>query len=74
MTRAGEGSGEEAHQSRLELLFPARDWTSESLSQAHLQFLALTYPLECWRPALELKLHRTECKYVNGKDAQSHVF
>lgn len=61
---------------RLRTLFPARDWTPESLRQAHLQFLALTVanPLECWRPALRLRRHQTVCKYMSGQVLEATFF
>lgn len=61
---------------RLRTLFPARDWTPESLRQAHLQFRApaVTNPLECWRPALKLKLHETVCKYMSGQMLEDTFF
>ena len=60
----------------LRTLFPALDWTPESLRQAHLQFLALTvtYPLECLRLSLKLKLHQTVCKYVSGEMLKATFF
>lgn len=60
----------------LRTLFPAPDWTPESLRQAHLQFLALPVadPLECWRLALETKATSNGVHICERYAAQSSFF
>lgn len=71
-----EGEWGESTSKRFRTLFPARDWTPESLRPVHLQFLALTVtnPLECWRPALKLKRHQTICKYRRRQMLEATFF